>query len=305
MTDLCNELFRLERTAQRLRKRELQGAPGMGRDLAERIDVLRGLERRMDDIRSGAVALEEPALLSCYGGVELDADRTEKDLQARRGDLAALRLDLFALQFDKPDYATFAIYGEDNGWLLALAEAYHGLFVGQGKVQAYQLTSYSQPGPADTRRFPLGDRESSDRKLREQANGTRLQAERFEGWGLYSSAPTPTLRGIALCLEARLAWPRWNAESGLHVLIYEAGKHTRCLVHVSESPIADYQPPEKIDRKEGIAGQDVRRIYDRPRKSAGDCLSGKKQRWSGSPAEIIGAMAEERLARQVDEWFRS
>ena len=305
ITDLRNELFRLERTEQRLRKRELKGLPGMERELAGRLDVLRGMDRRMDEIWRGAVASEELALLSCYGEVELDADRTQKDLQARCGDLAALRLDLFGLQFDKPDYATFVIYGEENGWLLALAEAYHGLFVQQGKVHAYQLTSYSQPGPADTGRFPLGDRESPDPKLREQANGTRLQAEPFEGWGLYSSEPTPALRGIALCLDARLTWPRWSAESGLHELVYEANKRTAGLVHVSESRITGYRPPEKVDRKEGIGGQDVRRVYNRPRKSVEDRLSGKRQRWSGSPAEIIGAMAEERLTLQVDEWFRS
>jgi len=305
MTDLCNELFRLERTDRRLRKRELKDAPGMQRELAERLDVLRGLDRRMDEIWDGTVALEEPVLLSCFGEAELDADRTQKDLHARREDLAALRLDLFRLQFDKPDYATFVIYGEDNGWLLALAEAYHGLFAQQGKVHAYQLIGYSQAAPADVRRFPLGDRDSADPKLREQANGTRLQAERFEDRGLYSSEPTPALRGIALCLEARLAWPRWGAESGLHELICEASKRVACLVHVSDARITDYQPPAKIDRKEGIGGQDVRRVYDRPRKSVEDRLSGKRQRWPGSPAEIIGAMVEDHLARQVKEWFRS
>ncbi len=84
-----------------------------------------------------------------------------------------------------------------------------------------------------------------------------------------------------------------GAESGLHELICEASKRVACLVHVSDARITDYQPPAKIDRKEGIGGQDVRRVYDRPRKSVEDRVSGKRQRWSGSPAEIIGAMVEE------------
>ena len=290
---------------QRLLKREMQGHPSRERELGERLDVLRTLDRRLEASCRGTVALEEPVLLCCYGSGEFDPSRTQVELQSRRDELKALRLDLFGLQFDKPDYATFAIYGEENGWLITLARAYHELSLRQGTVRAYHLTSYNRPEPDDSRRILLGDRESADPKLREQANGTRLQAEWFEGLGFYASKPPAMLRGIALCLESPLAWPRWTAESGLHQLIHEPNKRAACLVHVSDLRITDYQPPEKIDRKEGIGGQSVRRVYDRPRKSIEDRISGKRQRWSGSPAEVIAAMAEERLALQVDEWFRS
>ena len=76
-------------------------------------------------------------------------------------------------------------------------------------------------------------------------------------------------------------------------------------MHVSGARIAGYQPPDKVDRKEGIGGQDVRRVYDRSRKTIDDRLADKRCRWSGGLAEMVGELAEERLARQVDEWLRS
>jgi ATP-dependent Clp protease ATP-binding subunit ClpC len=303
--ELRTELFRLERTVQRLLKREIKGTPGMERELGDRLETLRKLVGRIDILYNDAVALEDPVLLACYGVRELDVERTQGDLHSRRDELKAFGLDLLRLQYDKPDYVTFVIYGEDNDWLLTLAQAYHTLFLDQGRVNAYELTSYNQPQPDKPGRIRLGDRESADPKLRKQANGTRLQAEVFEGIAFYSSEPQPALRGIALCLDSPLAWPRWGAESGVHQVRHESNKRVACLVHVSEMRIADYQPPEKADRKEGIGDQDVRRVYDRPRKAIEDRLSDQRRRWSGSPTECIAELVEERLARHVDEWYRS
>jgi ATP-dependent Clp protease ATP-binding subunit ClpC len=305
LTDLRNELFRLERTKQRLRKRKTRHAAAVESDFTARLETLHDLDRRMSGVWNETVGLEEAALLSCYAQQDLDAARAVRELKLHDDALSTLRLDVFSLQFDTPDYVTFVIYGEENGWLLTLAEAYHAALAPHGKLQAYHLTTYGKQERATGSRFSLGDRESADRTLREQANGTRLRAERFDDVSFYASEPRPDLRGIALCLQGRLAWPRWSEECGLHQLVHAPNKRAMCLVHASRSRITGYQPPEKADRKEGIGGQTLRRVYDRPRKSIDDRLAGKRMRWSGRLADAVGELAEQRLSQQVDEYFRS
>jgi ATP-dependent Clp protease ATP-binding subunit ClpA len=303
MTDLGNELYRMERTAMRLKERprvlEMQG------EHTKRLEALRSLDRRMKTLTEQTYAIEERVLPIYYAAGALDAEALQKELQAVRGALTSLRLDVLALQFERPNYVALAIYGEERAWLLELAEAFHSQLLKNGRVQAYQLLRVSDAQASSDERIPLGDRDSSEEKLRKQANGTRLEAERFDGLGLYAAEPAPLLCGIALCCEGPLVWPRWSGERGLHELTHESNRPHICLVHASAAAITEYQPPEKIDRKEGIGGQPVRRIYDRARKSAEDRPSGKRQRWSGSPADVIAVSAEERLLQQLDEWFRS
>ena len=111
------------------------------------------------------------------------------------------------------------------------------------------------------------------------------------------------LRGIAFCLEGRLAWARWSEEAGRHgfKLALEQGKS--CLVHVSEAGIAAYQPPEKIDRREGIGGQVAAELRPAARSRSTTAASASAMRWSGDLADEVGLLVEAQFSAHIDDWF--
>ncbi len=304
LVDLRNEVYRLEKAEKHIRARRTRALPGMEGELAVRLATVRSLIARAESVAAATVALEESALLGLYCGKDLDMNRIERELPIRTDELAVLRQDLYCQQFGKPDYATLVVYGEQRQWMIDLAAAYRRLFTELDyKVQAYWLLLYDDTKPLRQDQFKLGDRDSSDEKLRRQANGTRLMAQRMEGSDLTAAEEIADLRGIAFCLGGRLAWARWSEEAGRHGFKLQSGKDSPCLVHVSQTGIAAYQPPEKIDRMEGIGGHELRRSYDEPRQSIDDRRLGQRQRWSGDLADVVGLLVEKRLSACIDAWF--
>ena len=306
LVNLRNEVYRLEKAAKHLRTRRAPALAGMEGELAARLATVQALVARAESIAASAVALEESALVGLYCGKDLDLDRVGRELPVRTDELDVLRQDLYSQQFSKPDYATLVVYGEQRQWMIDLAAAYGRLLADlRYKVQTYRLLLYDDADALRQDQIKLGDRDSSDEKLRQQANGTRLMAQRVEGASFpHAEDEEPAeLRGIAFCLEGRLAWARWSEEAGRHALKLPSNKERSCLVHVSQSGIAAYQPPEKIDRLEGIGGQELRRCYDKPRESIDDRRVGQRVRWSGDLADRLGPLVEERLSACIDEWF--
>lgn len=293
--DLHNSLFRLERLQKRMAAR--RHITPRDAETLSRLPLLQSLRQRLEQCVARANRLEDEVLLASYAGKRLDLGLARQQLEASREQFESLRVDMFALNFENPDFITLVVYGEQPEQVHRLADAYYALAVVSGwQRSAYRIRVVEPAPPASPEVLPLGDRKSPDRAKRIQANDNSLVAEVLKA--VDDELPTSGggCVGIGMCLLGRMAYPRLEAESGLHVF---PGKGTpvRCLVHVSQQPMADYKPPARIDRKGSIGGQAVRRVYDRQRNIIEDKQADVRQRWPGDT--LRGPMAS-----LVDALFR-
>jgi hypothetical protein len=66
-----------------------------------------------------------------------------------------------------------------------------------------------------------------------------------------------------------------------------------------------YQPPLRIDRRDGIGRQPVRRLYDVLRESLDDRVLRRQMHWSRESLEqAILPLAEAQLQAGIKEWLR-
>jgi hypothetical protein len=248
---------------------------------------------------SRASDCEESFLCHCYSGQPADLRRVTDELDAQAEDLRVLTLDLYAQQSDRPEHIILVAYGEEAWWTCRLARAYYDLAMTRNcQVIAYSVQRRKEERPALGHEFPLGDQNSKNAKERAQANETNLRACRIDDLREHFAGPPEDMIGIALCVRGRHTWPLLQTEEGLHV--WQRGdEKCRGLVHTSSGEMIEYQPPLRIDRKDGIGNQEVRRVYDKLRETIDDKQTGRQERFREEDLgrSILGLASDYLLAR--------
>jgi hypothetical protein len=267
------------------------------------------LATRVERIVADTVALDDQVLGALYLGHEWEMEERERlvaDIADRSRQLDWLSLELFALQHERPDYVTLCVYGEHTRWRESLAQSYYDLATARAfRVEVYELLPCAQRPATTPDRILLGDRDSKDAAKRRQANETRLLAKRIKSTDAPLANITPQAIGVAFCIAGPGSWLLLQPEQGLHVW-QEGGAKRRCLVHASQATMSGYQPPFRIDRREGIGGQEVRRQWSPPRKSIDDRLVRGKLFWTGETlAPELANLIERHLKDRVEDWMGS
>ena len=291
--EITNDIYRLGRQTKRMRRRSKTDVSVLTR-LAE----LRRLDADLRTLFGRANALEEEAVLALYGRGTFDGELFASEWQDLDARWAELLLTLYCRQFEKANTITLAVFGEDPEALFDLARAYQLVAEGRScRVKAVALLPYraNTEAPASPpRRWILDEK---DNKWHDWAPNLKGRLERVEvqGPAEFLAAPRPGVVGLAFGITGTAAFPRFGPERGLHV--FKQSKNTaRCLVHASEVKLLDYVPPEGVERRGGIPGQEQRRLYLCEQGIAEDPHVKGKRSWSrGRLDALLDEVMEERL----------
>jgi hypothetical protein len=316
--ELRNEIVRLQKLKKQLDHRVKQSLPS-GQEGAEsrgktwvrledvqrlsRLPELCKLSEELTAQLAQAAALEDKVLLSVYGKADSTLARVSAELQTlvrRRDELA---LALYCRRFPKPDTVTLAIYSEDPEVLVELTRAYVQVARAMGgRVEAYQY----RPTRADAALEASSGRQVLDPEKHRWVDGQRgltptLERRPIPELDPFLAAPQPRGIGLGLSIGAPAAYPRFAPEQGLHLLA-NAKKTSRCLICTSEVVLAEYVPPEGIERRGAIGGSERQRSYDFEEGVVEDILLGRKFAWpSRHLLSVLTLVLEERLAHHVRE----
>ncbi len=301
--ELKNDVYRLERAKQRHEVRQRRGPQPAAFGQEARLAALKELAQRVDHIAADAIALEDDVLRRWYTSQPLDASEVAGQVDAQTQPLQTLLLDLYSLQYEQPNYILLIVYGTDASWRNRLAQSYFQLAASRAyELDVYQVLSYSDRPPDLPGRVLLGDRESKDVRLRLQANQTRLVAQRLGSDGSSSPDLSEHATGVALAIRGPGSHLLLASEAGIHSWQWDRSEH-QCLVHVSQARIEDYQPPRRIDRREGIGNQPQRRVWNQSRKSIDDRLRPGRVFWSSESLEpFLATLVEQHLMERVHSW---
>jgi ATP-dependent Clp protease ATP-binding subunit ClpA len=296
---LENEAYRLERIGKGRPRRN----PVEDVRREERLSSLQGSIARADALVARCRALEDRVLMAFYAGEPWDRAEIEAECLQGEHDLQEFSIDLYAGELGAADAVTLVVYGRKTQWMATLAEAYEAL----GRAWKFQVRWYAivprekQPSPL-SRAIPLGDRDSKDPKLREQANETSLEARPLYVSDSPGQPPEGTI-GLAMRLAGRPARLLLETEEGLHEFQDAKGRQ-QCLVHASVHGIDAYRPPLRIDRKEGIGGQPVRRRYLATRQKVEDRQTNAIVHWrDDSLATEVRQLVEEHFSSRLRAWL--
>lgn len=272
--DLINDIFRLERLAERLERQRAKGRPVPAHHEVElaRLPELIEVRRGLDGVWGELCELEDHSLLRLYrpgepAATEPTLGRLEEIRQ--RWDRALLRL--YCVRFPSSDRITLAVYAEDGPTLAGLTGAYRKV-IRSLKLEAVEWRWFIGPNE-DT-----GDNEVQKEKLDDE----RAQWPKIE--------PTEGALGLAFEVRGPAAFPTFSGEGGLHV-VTDGTTRSECLVHCSEVSGADYEAPKGIERRQGLRGHALRRSYDLDEQVLFDKQLDRKVRF-GRGRTLAGALAE-------------
>ncbi|MBI3653739.1 MAG: ATP-dependent Clp protease ATP-binding subunit [Acidobacteria bacterium] len=255
--EIRNEIFTLERLAKRLARKKWQDAEPT--TALARLPELKRQIQKLEEIVERVSTLEDAVLLCFYGKQEIEKEA----LQARLIELSrawdAVLLQVYGSQFRQPDDVTLAVFGENTAWLFELARAYYELAAetNTGIEVCEFVTPTSEESEAIKARIKGGE------KLMVYVLFDRVTVKRpVERVKEFLQTPRSTTLGIAVRLQGELVFPRYEPERGLHSLRKDTQTHKN-LVHTSDVPLADFAPPNGLEKRGSINHQERRRDYNR------------------------------------------
>jgi hypothetical protein len=272
--NLRNEIFTLERLVKRLKRAKWKSPTDLTR-LAE-LPRLNSALKAINEFAQKITELEHQALLAVYGKSDADEELLKTRLDAADGEWIELLISIYSLKFKEPDRVTLAIFSEEASGLFNLAGVYYQLAMKYGAdIAAYQFS------------------------LKRGERSVAIDNRRIENIESFLSSPRDVVIGVALGLEFPLAYPRFEAERGLHQFT-RAKKVLKCLVEISEKPVSSYQPPAGIERHGAIGHQEKRRNYNFDQSFIEDAMLRRKSPWSGHALDdALGELIEECLLMQA------
>ncbi len=297
--EISNDIYRLERLEKRMVRRSYRSKADVW--VVTRLAELRRLDQDLRTLFRRANDLEDESLLALHGRTAFDQELFLAEWQDLDTRWAELLLMLYCRRFEKSDAITLAVFGEDPETLFELAHAYQAVADRRGcRVKAFALEPHRADAetPGALRRWIL---DGKDHKWRDWAPPLKGRLERVEvpQPATFLAVPSPGVTGVVFGIAGTAAFPRFAPERGLH-LFKQAKKTVRCLVHPSEAAVLEYVPPEGIERRGGIAGQDPRRLYSSDEGIAQDPhLDGKRYWPRGQLDALLDEVMEERLRKNI------
>ncbi|MCI0339461.1 MAG: AAA family ATPase [Acidobacteria bacterium] len=278
--NLRNEIFTLEGAEKRLSRQKWKNPADLDRIAA--LPKLKTALNAINDFTAKIKKLEHEASLAVYGKVDADHSALSLRLVSAQSEWKELLISTYALRFKNPDLITVAVFSEEFLVSFALTGAYYQLAMNQGAgVEAYQFS---------VRR---------NERAKKTGVSLTLECERITAIESFLASPREGVIGIALGINAPFAFPRFEAERGLHQFT-KAKKVSKCLVQTSEKTVAEYQAPAGIERYGAIGHQERRRSYNIDQAFIEDAMLRRRSPWSGRAIdEAIGDLIEECLMEQA------
>jgi ATP-dependent Clp protease ATP-binding subunit ClpC len=275
---LEDEMTMLESLERRLKAASIK-MPQLHARLAK-LPKLRELLEAVSNLSARAQHLETESLGFLYRREPLESVLFKPELDALELELRRLAREVFRRQHEHPDDVVLAFYSEHRETLMEFAIAYHGL--GGELGEAIQVDYFATPPGARTK-------------------VSKLIRETPKKLADFFAAPPEKLIGIAMHLRGDLFLPRFNGESGPHV-VKEKKLERVCLIQSAPLPFEAYEPPQGIDRQGAIAarGEIVCRTYEREKDKIRDVILGERPWTSVGVRGCVRELSEERLNRLIE-----
>jgi ATP-dependent Clp protease ATP-binding subunit ClpC len=273
---LQNELFTLDR--QVVRKAAHPGRRMIEPEQRDRQKRLRIVADTIATLTAQVVTLEDALLLHFYEAAPLPFDPAELVHAMRRLEAGASQvlLELFSLNQDDPHTLTLALYGNAPAELFALASAYRTVATVPDSPPV-RVSYFTRLGKTTLQRATVASEETD----------------------AFLSQPRSGILGIVLAIHAPFARPRFETESGLHVIEDDKNHAHPLLVDASPDSSAQYRPPKDVEFRIALAGQ-RRRTYILNRGEADDPITAKSYRWTGrAMSDALAAAIEDHLDRRT------
>jgi DNA polymerase III delta prime subunit len=275
---LEDELTMLESLERRLKAAKVN-MPQLQARLAK-LPKLREVLAAVNDLAGRAQHLETESLGFLYRREPLESALFRPELDALEFELRKLAREVFRRQHEHPDDIVLAFYSEHRETLMEFAIAYHGL--GGELGEAVQVDYFVTPPGARTK-------------------VSKLVRETPKKVADFFASPPEKLIGIAMHLRGDLFMPRFNGESGPH-MVREKKLERVCLIQSAPLPFEAYEPPQGIERQGAIAsrGEIVCRTYEREKDKVRDVILGERPWTSIGVRGCVRGLSEERLSRLIE-----
>jgi hypothetical protein len=257
---LKNEHYQLEQLERRMAKLKDRG----GKRSYEHLGKLTKLSRvvkAVGDMSAQTAALEDEILTALYGQSDVSpatANAWDETLTGTEGELYESALTMLRYRYAAPDRATLVIFGELPERVAQLARTYCEVVEARkSHVAVYYLLKHRDAPhrkPAGHLEIPVA------RQSAEQVEQEVLDALPVRDLSEWLDDPHERTFGAALQIAAVDAYPLLEDERGLHVFL-DRGKHSSCLVDVSEQGLKNYAAPAGITRHGAIGLKPARRTH--------------------------------------------
>jgi len=307
--DLRNRLHRHELAEERRRKKAQRkasrGRPVSAPDpgVLTKIQTLKQQIGRIDREASDLADLEECVLSEYYSGQWASLPAFAEEAKGLRGRLEQLYLELFARSDPASDRATVVVYGMTDVRVVELSRAYFDVATDRKyEVTVYRIAPRADPVDEDAGWFLPAGRDGNGVAAGSTAVEARLMARKIARQAEFLAQPPEGLVGIALEARGPLARPLFQPEDGVHAFT-QKGRKSKCLVDVTVRPMAEYDPPPRVETPAGIGEQPTRRAYLADSETIEDKRTGRRLFWKGKNLrEPLGRLLQEHLVARAREW---
>lgn len=246
LTELKDEIYQIAR---------LQAFALRGKWLSDedkrRIKRKPKIENFLENLTEFAASVsrkEDAILLEIYGKSAGENQKHSAEIEEKENFYKKYLLELLALQYQQPNEAKLALFGENSAALFRLARLYANCVREiQGEIKQILTFSLQKQPDREADPKPLFDREIWRCEVPDVA-------------GFFAAAPKETV-GILIQIESNLALPRFGAEAGIHR--FTAGNRSdRVLVSSTEADSEKFSLPDELAKRDSVKFQFERRVYD-------------------------------------------
>lgn len=310
--EVTNEIYRLERLARILAEKSYKKPDDLLR--LTRLPILKSAEGKVKRLVHNVIALEDSALLAYYGKSGIDDKEYLNNYQDTYQLWRDTLITIYGLRFKQANEILLAVYGEAAKYLYELAHTYFRMFNDANEtVELYKVIIKKEDKESKEEKDNKNNKWSKENKEREDEKEAGESEEDAEGKAdkdqkkkpaqdnfvleevkepaKYFDKPEKAV-GLLFRVTGTNVYPKYASEADQHIFTENGNAH-KCLVHISESSVKKYRPPENIHRRGSIGNQDKRRLYNHDENYAEDLYL--KRRF------VMGRMFKDVLIDAIDE----
>ena len=309
MKDIRNKLHRLRYQRGRLQRQKRRGRSAwldaQTAAATQRIEAsTEGPQkpvRDMEALMERAVRLEDDTLSAFYADRPLDAGDVLASLQAVDDECKRLSTAALLESEDAPERMVLVLSGEDRRQIADLVAAYLGI-VQRREGTATLSELHRHPPP------PGAVKLSTFRKERPADDGRVIYARPVRRNAPFLASPPEELLGVAVSVTGRIFHLLFRGEHGRHVFREKGVRDRDCRVDVVAGRDVDFQPPDRIGRRDATKGLETRRVYDFSDEYVVDQVLKKRIDFyrKGSIDDALSAALElrlsDRIASLLEKW---
>jgi ATP-dependent Clp protease ATP-binding subunit ClpA len=243
----------------------------------DRLPKLKSTLDRLADIRSRADDLETETLCALYSPADASSPPSSCAIGNLQSDFNDILRWIVWLGFEHPDTLVLALYSENPEWLFELGRGYVNALLADGCRLHLERVVPSRTGRRD---------------------GPALYREPIPKPSEFPDTLADGALGLVLEVTGFLAWPKWQAEAGRHVL-ERTQASVDTIVQTANLTADRYTVPESAARPGGITASNRARAYSRVNRTIEDPTLGRRSSALDRLDLTLATCAEDRFERRV------